>query len=118
MPIYWEKNYANVGGAIYVNDAISVSYCTSVAAYVPNEKCFFQLKNLFHVDVKLVFIKNSADVAGSVLYGGAVDNCELTGVHSYSSSQVIDMIFLTDTDYNLASKISSDPFHICPCVNN
>ena len=28
------------------------------------------------------------------------------------------MISLTNTDYNIASKISSDPFHICTCVNN
>ena len=116
--VYWEKNRASVGGAIYVNDAIPLSYCTSVATYVPQENCFFQIKNLFRVDVQLVFNNNSTDVAGSVLYGGAIDNCKLTGVHSYSSGEVFDMIFLTDTDYNIASKISSDPFCICPCVNN
>ena len=117
--VYWEKNRASVGGAIYVNYAIPLSYCTSVATYVPQENCFFQLKNLFCVDVQLVFNNNSADVAGSVLYGGAIDNCKLTGVHSYSSGELFDiMIFLTDTDYNIASKISSDSFCICPCVNN
>ena len=116
--VYWEKNRASVGGAIYVNDAIPLSYCTSVATYVPQENCFFQLKNLFRVDVRLVFNNNYADVARSVLYGGAIDNCKLTGVHSYSSGEVFNMISLTNTDYNIASKISSDPFHICPCVNN
>ena len=84
--VYWEKNRASVGGAIYVNDAIPLSYCTSVVTYVPQENCFFQIKNLFRVDVQLVFNNNSADVAGSVLYSGTIDNCKLTGVHSYTSS--------------------------------
>ena len=116
--VYWAKNRASVGGAIYVNDAIPLSYCTSIATYVPKENCFFLLKNLFRDDVQLVFNNNSADVAGSVLYRGAIHDCKLTGVHSYSSSEVFDMIFLTNMDYNIASKISSDPFHIYPCVNN
>ena len=116
--VYWEKNRANFGGAIYVDDAIPLSYCTSVATYVPKEKCFFQLKNLFRFEVQLVFKNNSAKFAGSVLYGGAIDNCKLTGVHSYSSGEVFDMLSLTYPDYNVVSKISSAPFRICPCVNN
>ena len=116
--MYWEKNHANYGGAIYVDDAIPLSYCTSVATYVPKEKCFFQLKNLFRFDVQLVFKNNSATFAGTVLYGGVIDNCKLTGVHSYGSGEVFDMISLTYPDYNVASKISSDLFHLCPCVNN
>ena len=47
-----------------------------------------------------------------------IDNCKLTGVHSYGSGEVFDMISLTYPDYNVASKISSGPFRICPSVNN
>ena len=53
--VYWEKNHANYGGAIYVDDAIPLSYCTSVATYVTKEKCFFQLKNLFRFDAIIKF---------------------------------------------------------------
>ena len=45
------------------------------------------------IDVKLIFKNNFADDAGSVLYGGVIDNCKLThGLDSYSSGEVFDMI--------------------------
>ena len=121
--VHWENNCAQVGGAIYVQDASPLSYCTPFVPYVPKEECFFQLPgwNLSSgIDVQLVFKNNSADDAGSVLYGGAVDNCKLThGLDSYSSGEVFDMIVHNnDTDYNTTSNISSDPIQICPCENN
>ena len=69
-----------LGGAIYVQDASPLSYCTSVVPYVPKEECFFQLpgQNLSSgMDIRLVFKNNSSNDAGSVLYGGAIDNCKL-----------------------------------------
>ena len=120
--VFWNNNHATYGGAIYVTDVSPVSYCASVAAYVPKEDCFFQLpaQNLSNgIDVQLVFKDNSADVAGSVLYGGAIDNCKLTGLESYSSGEVFDMIVHIDgTDYNKTSNISSDPLYIRPCEYN
>ena len=41
--IYWENNHAQLGGAIFVHDTSPLSYCTSVAPFVPQEECFFQL---------------------------------------------------------------------------
>ena len=79
------------------------------------------LQNLSRgTDVRLVFKNNSADDAGSVLYGGAIDNCKLTGLDSYSSGEVFDMIVHIEdgNDYSTTSKISSDPLRICPCKNN
>ena len=121
--VYWEDNCAQVGGAIYVMDASPTSYCTPLVPYVPKQQCFFQLpgQNLSSgIDVKLVFKNNSADVAGSVLYGGAIDNCKLThGLDSHSSGEVFDMIVHNnDTCYNTTSNISTDPIQICPCENN
>ena len=121
--VYWENNHATFGGAIYVHDASPMSYCTSVAKLVPHEECFFQLpgQNLSNgIDIKLVFKNNSADVAGSVLYGGAIDHCKLThGLDSYSSGEVFDMIVHnSDTYYNTTSNISSDPFYLCLCKSN
>ena len=121
--VYWENNHAIFGGAIYVQDVSPISYCKSVAAFVPKEECFFQLpdQNLSNgIDVKLIFKNNSAAVAGSVLYGGVIDNCKLThGLDSRNSGEVFDMIIDNkDSDYNTTSNISSDPFYMCSCKNN
>ena len=121
--MYWKNNHASLGGAIYVQDASPVSYCWTLAMLVPKEECFFQLQlpgqNLSnHIDIQLIFKNNSADTAGSVLYGGAIDNCKLT-IPSYGSGKVFDMIVHNDdTDYDTASNISSDPFQVCSCKNN
>ena len=109
--INWVNNHATFGGAIYVADAIELSYCTST-----QEECFFQLpgQNLSSIDVQLVFKNNSADAAGSVLYGGAIDNCKLMGHNSYSSGKVFDLLVHIDDD-NTNSTISSFPLRICHC---
>ena len=72
------------------------------------------------IDVKLIFKNNFADDAGSVLYGGVIDNCKLThGLDSYSSGEVFDMIVYDyDSYYKTTSNISTDPIQICPCENN
>ena len=117
--VYWENNHATLGGAIYVTDASPMSYCHQD---VSKEECFFQLpgQSLSSLDVQLVFKNNSADNAGSALYGGAIDNCKLTGLDSYSSGDVFNMIvhIEDDTNYSTTSNISSDPLKICPCENN
>ena len=118
--MFWENNRASCGGAIYVQDASPLIYCTSVATCLQKEECFFQLpgQNLSDgIDAQLVFKNNSADIAGSVLYGGAIDNCKLTGLDSYNSGEVFDMLVDIDDD-NTAPNISSIPFHICHCENN
>ena len=120
--VYWENNHAIRGGAIYVQDASPLSYCTPLTPYIPLEECFFQLpgQNLSSINVQLIFINNSADDAGSVLYGGAIDSCKLThGLDIYSSGKVFNMlVHNNNTDYKITSNISSDPFQICPCENN
>ena len=116
--VYWENNQARLGGAIFVLDSSPLSYC-GFKKDIPIENCFFQIpdKNLSNIDVQLIFTNNSADVAGSVLYGGAIDNCKLTGLNSYSSSELFDMIFYIE-DINATSSISSEALYICPCENN
>ena len=115
--VYWENNHATFGGAIYVMDANPLSYCTAFAAYIPKEKCFFQLPGQSPSDainVQLVFKNNSADAAGSVLYGGVIDNCTLTDQHLHNSGKVFDKLVRIEDD-NTNSKISSIPFRICHC---
>ena len=115
--VYWENNHATRGGAIFVEDFNSCN------PYGPKAECFFQLpgQNLSSgIDVQLIFNNNSADDAGSVLFGGAINRCNLTGMDSYRSGKVFDKIFdiNNDTDYNRTSIISSDPLSVCPCSNS
>ena len=121
--VCWENNHASLGGAIYVFDVNPRIYCTQITTYIPKQKCFFQLpgQNYYSgLNVQLVFKNNSADAAGSVLYGGAIDNCRLTGLDSHGSGEVFDMLvhIEDDTDYSTTSNISSDPFRMCPCDDN
>ena len=120
--IYWENNHARLGGAIYADDHYHyLVYCTQIEIHTTKDECFIQLpgQNLSNgVDAQLVFKDNSAD-AGSVLYGGIIDNCKLTdfGPGSYSSGEVFDMLVHIENG-NANSSVSSDPFRICPCENN
>jgi len=120
--VYWESNHAWLGGAIYTEDGDNIDplvYCTQLDTCAKKGECFFQLpgQNLSNgIDAQLVFKDNSAD-AGSVLYGGAIDYCKLTGLELYSSGEVFDMLVHIQND-NTNSSISSEPFRICPCENN
>ena len=109
--VYWEHNHASFGGAIFVDDQFNpFIYCHFE---IKEQSCFFQLpgQNLsYGIDVQFVFKDNSAD-AGSVLYGGAIDHCTLTGLSS--SGDVFDMLVHIEDDTN--SSISSHPFRVCSC---
>ena len=96
--VYWVSNQATLGGAIFVSQSFF---------YEASEKdCFFQLpdQNLSSgLDDQLVFINNSADVAGSVLYGGETQNCTLLG--------------LAHIEDDTISRICPDTPYIKPCEN-
>ena len=118
--VYWKNNHANLGGAIFVPDVSTLIYCTRFVPYISRVECFFKFpsQNSFSsLDIQLIFKNNSADTAGSVLYGGAIDNCKLAGQDSYISD---DTFFHIEdiTNYTVTSKISSDPLRMCLCANN
>ena len=106
----WENNHANLGRAIYV--MTSLIYCTKIAKFIPKEECFFQLPGQ-NIDIQLVFRNNSADVAGSELYGGTIDHCKLNGLNS-SKSEVFDLLVQQKSN----NRISFDPFYVSLCKNN
>ena len=97
-----------------------LSYCALFGTSTSRRECIFQLPghNLSNdISTQLCFKNNSADNAGSVLYGGEIDDCKLTGLDSYNSGEVFDMIVHIEDD-NTYSTISSDPFRVCLCENN
>ena len=123
--VYWENNHATLGGAISVwemtrNGSFDTAFCTQFDTFTPTKRCFFQLpgQNMSNgIDTRLIFKNNSADNAGSVLYGGAVDHCKLIGLDSYNSGAVFDKLVHIEDD-NTNSTISSSPFQVCLCENN
>ena len=106
--VCWENNYATLGGAIYVLTTIPFTQwkMTQIATFIATTKdCFFQLpgQNLSNgFDVQLVFKNNSAYNAGSVLYGGTIDNCCLDSM-TYNSGKVFDNIVRYKDDNTTSS---------------
>ena len=95
--VYWENNRASFGGAISVRNINNFIYSTRIANFIPPPppKCFFQLQgqNLSNAsNPNFIFNNNSADAAGNVLFGGAVDNCTVSGLDSHNSGEVFDKL--------------------------
>ena len=86
------------GGGMFVSQPV-----TPIAA-----TCFFQVSNFLGIH-KIIMSKNTAQVAGSALYGGNVNDCTST----------LPFIYLFDyTDQPPAGQtvISSDPLKVCLCT--
>ena len=82
---------------------------------LPHRKRFFQLSGQ-NLSSGFIYKNNSADFAGSASYGGAIDNCKLTGLDPYSSGEVFMLVYTNDTVCNTTSNMSSDPLRICLCI--
>ena len=104
------NNHAVRGGGIYVVDL-------DVAITL----CFFQLVNLqypySHIDAMVTLENNTADEAGSAVYGGGIDICYLY-ISSQSvvhSSTVLTIIFKIIDISSSTSQVSSDPVGVHQC---
>ena len=105
------NNHVKRGGGIYVEDE-------TVGVICP---CFFQLMDLHYtysdIDSVIILENNTADEAGSALYGGEIDHCYLhtTSQQIMYSSIVSSIIFKVLDLPSFVSQISSNPFalHLC-----
>ena len=104
--VNFQDNHATeFGGAIYVVDETSRS------------ECFFHIQNDQLLDLNtnsLIFENNSAQVRGSVLYGGFLDKCNFTSNKYTSALQLFNMSILQG-DSDKGHSISSDPTQLCFC---
>ena len=77
--VYWENNHASLGGAIYVEDASPLSYCASVVTPKKNASFSSLVRICQMVLMSNLFSRTTLQMlqAGSVLYGGAIDDCKL-----------------------------------------
>ena len=114
--ITFTRNHAqHYGGALYVNNiAQKIIYVS------PFILCFFQTGNtisqrrLLHTSPpNLVFLNNTADYAGSSIYGGWVDLCQYEPF-----TPVFDDMFHFKNTLQQLSTISSNPTRVCVCIND
>ena len=97
---------SHTGGAIEVQQSVVQLGLETLSI----TSCFYQYHEL---DKIFYFEGNKAGVAGSVLYGGATENCLIGGI-TESNSFLDISTFVNQFDYSL---ISSDPHRVCFCLN-
>jgi len=115
---FYNNHAKNAGGGIYAQQR-----CLDTAP-----PCFFQpvahdFTNITDLKkwMSLTFVNNTAQYAGSVLYGGTVDYC-YTYLHFryirhsslFYSSRIFDAIFDVNQQHG-DSPVSSDPYGVCLC---
>ena len=128
------KNDASVGGAIFYEDIFSPSQCAQSHAESNSNNlrssCFIELDSTSNIH--LSFVNNTAELAGSVFYGGNLDRCRLYigggvsdscgnrigGNYSDAPIATIEEISESFCVDNITSNISSNPLQICFCKND
>ena len=137
--INFTNNWAELGGAIFVNDNSTESVCASKSFSRPHIKteCFIQRlphnrdgfkKIEFGIDEDpIVFNNNTANITGSVLYGGLLDRCtvsQLSDIYyeQYTSTNAIKIPIEGIKYFKMLSNrsfqdgdIASEPVRICFC---
>ena len=98
------NNHAKRGGGIYVEDDNTVTIMS----------CFFQLLDLKHPqDTKITLENNTAEEAGSAVYGGEIDRCLVYPNQMYGT--VFDSVFTIISSSSIVSQISSNPVAVHMC---
>ena len=109
------KNHAKRGGGIYVEDQ-------NAATTIP---CFFQIVELqypySHLDSMITLKNNTAQEAGSAVYGGRINQCYLLTSSQqfiYNSTAFTKIFNIVNTS-SLVSQVSSNPVavHVCKHKN-
>ena len=100
--ILFIDNHASFhGGAIYLQARGDFSSCDNISY----PKCFLQLEQ-HDSDKALIFVNNSAEKGGDVMYGRKNTPCFLLFNN------------ISHISPDSLSKVASDPCHVCFCKNN
>ena len=109
--ITFERNHAQqYGGALFVDeptlDSIFIYDRYSI-------KCFFELSSQLEATSSFVFVNNTADSAGSILYGGWVEFC-------INNRGEPGALAFNETFHfqEVQSAVSSNPTRVCVCIND
>jgi len=118
------RNHAqSYGGALHVTDAITTWFKPDLHDPTKNSKqCFFKfnLTQVLYLEEgipRMVFVNNTAGYAGSALYGGWVDLCQIRGYHGIIGANVFRSIFHFEEALHDLSTVSSNPTRVCVCIN-
>ena len=101
------------GGAIYVDNYVFTD--------IPAILSFYKLADPFNTSMNphVVFENNTADYAGSALYGGYIDFCVVNDLaRPIQVKSDFDSLFQVnggESDYSL---ISSNPLRVCLCIDS
>ena len=150
------NNTADFGGALFITDETNSGTCaaqtiattgtTATQDDFTDSECFLQTLIAYNINfvvyelwnylnfVNYYFNGNSAKVAGSTLYGGLLDRCNVSPFskvfrvpnndsgNQYNSTQTLSyMLDITDInlqDFNSSEVISSGPVRVCFCRHN
>ena len=109
--VVFKLNHAEfLGGAIYAEDTSS--------CFTPGP-CNFQVMDIDDPHTDLIFINNSANVAGDDIYDEDIDWCMINNEHrSYLGGDIFDNIFTIHHDKPSISSIASVAIQVCQCVND
>ena len=145
------NNATEYGGAVYVDDSDPISYCFSRSDLRRLERCFFQVTGLNVISnpnvldlareyvpreftettqqaidalvyMRVHFYNNHAQIAGSAIYGGSIDNC-VTDIEYKPAvtlslslpSSFLSFIFQKSNLELEPNSVSSHPFQVCLC---
>ena len=110
-----ENHAQRFGGALYVNEANDYQLVQKVKQI----RCFFQPLNYStKIRATVFFINNTADYAGSDLYGGWGDLCMIKDVFDNSlhiGNMFFNKMFTFTPNNGNHSAISSNPTRVCLC---
>ena len=125
MQVYYERNSADFGAAMFVDDDTYTSTCSRKL----KGECFFQVMDRYYMpgNYLIDFSQNTAIYSGSTLYGGLLDRCAVSPFvqmsHLIPFSEV-DLKFKTNGLVHFTSatastilSISSGPVKVCHCDN-
>ena len=134
--VHFIENFAQNGGAIYVDDASNSDSCLSNPFEVsaPKSECFVSVvatetyvpANTNSSLSNIRFYLNFAEISGSTLFGGLLDRCivspftyEITTEEELITYKGDGLDYILDITIGQSNQsISSYPVQICPCVNN
>ena len=122
---FLNNNASMLGGAVLVDDTNPFTVCfdsdrsSTLDNSLALSQCFYQVHDLdsefplLQLNVSFEFKNNTAAVAGADLYGGSINNCEVTpALTSLSSSALFQMIVQPEEQL---LDITSDALQVCRC---
>ena len=126
--VYFVKNSAQYGGALYIEDQTNFEQCNSTRmSATSSSECFFQTLALFPEQLQYVvevqnyalnFTQNHARSTGDAIFGGLLDRCTISRLNPSRSqgAGAQGLAFLSNvSNIDATDSIASLPVRLCFC---